>query len=316
MRKHLLQDFTEIYHLDLHGNVRKNPKLSGTTHNVFGIQVGVGVTIAIQCSKDMERKLYYYRVPELWHKTEKLAFLAEKKSIQNIDWQELQPDARHTWLTKGLHVEYATFLPIGTKEAKAGQGQFAQTIFKTFSLGVVTSRDEWIYDFDRSHLIGKTKHFIRNYNSEVFRWSQDQSVSSSIDSFVNNTSSFLKWTDRLKEALQKKQLLKFEEIKVRKALYRPFCKRYLYFDHLLNQRRYQQHIIFPTSATEGENVLLIVSDHAHRSPFSTFVSNMVADLHLLASTDGFQCFPFYTYAKDGSNRRENITDWSLAQFQA
>ena len=40
----LLQDFTDIYHLDLHGNVRKNPKLSGTTHNVFGIQVGVGIT--------------------------------------------------------------------------------------------------------------------------------------------------------------------------------------------------------------------------------------------------------------------------------
>lgn len=29
-----------------------------------------------------------------------------------------------------------------------------------------------------------------------------------------------------------------------------------------------------------------------------------------------QCFPFYTYDEDGSNRRENITDWALAQFQA
>ena len=28
-----------------------------------------------------------------------------------------------------------------------------------------------------------------------------------------------------------------------------------------------------------------------------------------------QCFPFYTYAEDGSNRRENITDWALAQFR-
>ncbi len=27
MRKHLLKDFNQIYHLDLHGNVRKNPKL-------------------------------------------------------------------------------------------------------------------------------------------------------------------------------------------------------------------------------------------------------------------------------------------------
>ena len=41
MRKHLTDDFDAIYALDLGGNVRKNPKLSGTTHNVFGIQVGV-----------------------------------------------------------------------------------------------------------------------------------------------------------------------------------------------------------------------------------------------------------------------------------
>src|SRR5207253_2675121 len=55
MRKDLLQDFTEIYHLDLHGNVRKNPKLSGTTHNVFGIQIGVGITIAISSSLHQTR---------------------------------------------------------------------------------------------------------------------------------------------------------------------------------------------------------------------------------------------------------------------
>ena len=49
MRKHLLQDFTRIYHLHLEGNVRHNPALSGTAYNVFGIQVAVGITIAIRC---------------------------------------------------------------------------------------------------------------------------------------------------------------------------------------------------------------------------------------------------------------------------
>lgn len=48
MRKQLAQDFDDIYILDLGGNVRKNPKLSGTTHNVFGIQVGVSITILIR----------------------------------------------------------------------------------------------------------------------------------------------------------------------------------------------------------------------------------------------------------------------------
>ena len=37
---------------------------------------------------------------------------------------------------------------------------------------------------------------------------------------------------------------------------------------------------------------------------------------LLALQGGSQCFPYYTYNEDGSNRRENITDWALARFRA
>ena len=48
MQKHLLRDFTRVYHIDLHGNVNKDRTLSGTQHNVFGIQVGVGITIAVR----------------------------------------------------------------------------------------------------------------------------------------------------------------------------------------------------------------------------------------------------------------------------
>jgi predicted helicase len=43
------------------------------------------------------------------------------------------------------------------------------------------------------------------------------------------------------------------------------------------------------------------------------MTNLIADLHL---TGDSQCFPFYIYNEDGTNRRENITDWALAQFQA
>src|SRR5579864_3144781 len=45
-------------------------------------------------------------------------------------------------------------------------------------------------------------------------------------------------------------------------------------------------------------------------------SNLVSDLHVVGGGANAQCFPYYTYAEDGSNRRENITDWALKQFQA
>jgi len=48
MRANLEKDFDAIYVLDLGGDVRRNPKLSGTTHNVFGIQVGVSVNVVVK----------------------------------------------------------------------------------------------------------------------------------------------------------------------------------------------------------------------------------------------------------------------------
>jgi len=316
MRKHLLQDFTQVYHLNLHGNVRKNPKLSGTTHNVFGIQVGVGITIAIRSSQHQTRIINYYRVPELWRRTEKLAFLKEKASVFGVDWQHLQPNAKHTWLSEGLQQEFMTYLPIGTKEARADHTFSSQTIFKMYSPGIMTSRDEWMYDFIKSKLIDKVQVLIRNYNSEVFRWSQEGATLSSIDNFVNNDSKFLKWTDRLKEALQKKQLLKFETQRLRMSQYRPFCKQVLYFDHLLNQRRYHQYIIFPTPVTEEENCAICLTNLGSEKPFMVLATNVIPDYHLVGAGAVTLCFPYYTYTEDGTNRRENITDWVLGQFQA
>jgi predicted helicase len=51
VRQHLAQDFDKVFVLDLGGNVRKNPKLSGTKHNVFGIQVGVSVNLFVRKRK-------------------------------------------------------------------------------------------------------------------------------------------------------------------------------------------------------------------------------------------------------------------------
>ena len=45
------------------------------------------------------------------------------------------------------------------------------------------------------------------------------------------------------------------------------------------------------------------------------MTNLVSDLHTLAASDSFQCFPFYSYDEDGTNRQENITDWALTEFR-
>jgi len=314
MRQHLLKDFTHVWHLDLHGNVRKNPKLSGTTHNVFGIQVGVGITIAIHKKASETRGLWYYRVPEDWRKERKLDFLNDTKNIAGIQWQELEPDAETSlWLTEGMRPEFGTFLPMGSKASKAGTTIAAETIFKTYSRGVATSRDDWAYDFDRDQLVEKMTRSIETYNTDVDRWKRRGTGLRLVDDFVTYDDTRLKWTLELKGHLKRETYATFAPAHLRSALYRPFTKNYLYFDPMLNTARYLHPYFFPTPASEAENSVIVAAGY-DRKGFSALMSHNIPDLNFYG--DPAQCFPLYTYAEDGSNRRENITDWALGQFQA
>ncbi|MBZ0279565.1 MAG: N-6 DNA methylase [Anaerolineae bacterium] len=331
MRKHLLKDFTHVYHLDLHGNVRQNPKLSGTTHNVFGIQVGVGITIAVRSSRvgasgpdaptqtldtpiKPPARLLYHRVPDDWRADQKLAFLTEKSAdpLQTVAWGELIPDARNTWLVPENADEFAAFIPIGSKATKAAKGQDAEAIFKTYGRGVATSRDEVAYDFSRDQLIREIQAQIEDYNAEVDRYKR-AGKPKDVDNFVKYDR--VKWSEGLKANLTRGNYAEYNERKVRLSLYRPFTKQHLFFDTLFNERRYQFPHIFPTAETEQENLIICLSGLGH-TVFSCLMSMHIVELKYANQGDGgTQCFPFYTYDEDGTNRRENITDWALKQFQ-
>ena len=60
-RKVVAQEFNEIWVMDLGGDVRGNPKLSGTTHNVFGIQAGVAISFLVKREKRKGCKVFYLR---------------------------------------------------------------------------------------------------------------------------------------------------------------------------------------------------------------------------------------------------------------
>ncbi len=257
-------------------------------------------------------KIYYARMDELWRKEEKLAYLEKLQHTGDVEWQELKPDKNHNWLTEGLENEFESFIAIGSKEVKKQKTQNPPVIFKLFSLGVASNRDEWMFSFCKNDLDKKIQKFIHNYNFEVNRYFAQQ-LRPNIESFLNTDCSFIKWTDRLKTALKNRDLLLFEESKIRNSLYRPFTQKLIYFDDLLNHRRYQQHLILPTPETEQENQVICLPGIGNRKAFGIFISKFVLALDF--AFEKAQCFPFYTYDEDGTNRRENITDWALEQYR-
>ena len=316
MRKHLAQDFDAIYILDLGGNVRQNPKLSGTTHNVFGIQVGVSVNLFIKRNSiktDLSpTKIFYARVDEFWRKEEKYNYLDSKGHYQNVDWQQITPDSRYTWFTEDLHAEFDTFIPMGTKEAKRVKKEVIDVVFKTYSLGVSTNRDAWVCNFNHNALTDNMNEMIETYNDQVFKWERRLDRDTEVDDFVISDDTKIKWSRNLKRELKRIRVAEYAEDKVRNLLYRPFTKSHLFFDRIMNDEVSQFPAIFPTPDTESENRVICVSSIGSNKPFQSLMVNAIPDLHL---TGDSQCFPFYTYDEDSTNRQENITDWALAEFR-
>ncbi len=315
MRKHLAADCDAIYILDLGGNARKGLKVSDA--NVFGIRVGVSINLFVKnkANPSGAPRLFYFRADELWNKTQKFDFLNERQHAGTIAWQTIQPDARHTWLTEGLHVEFDTFIPMGTKETRRQKVDSVGVIFQAYSTGISTGRDAWVCNFNRDILSENAKKIIENYNAEVARWAQRADRDAELDDFVKSNDTEIKWSRDLKAKLRRGRTARYAEHKVRTSLYRPFTKSYLYFDQTMDDVVSVFPTIFPTSETTVENRVIIVSDHGFRAGFNTLMANLIPDSHILAARDRFQCFPFYTYDEDGTNRRENITDWALTHFR-
>ncbi|MYH81843.1 N-6 DNA methylase, partial [Candidatus Poribacteria bacterium] len=267
MRKHLADDCDAIYVIDLGGNARKGLKVSNA--NVFGIRVGVSINLFVKKKGNLSEvpRIFYYRTDELWDKKQKFDFLKEYQHIGGITWKSIQPDARHTWITEGLHTEFETFIPMGSKEAKREKDEAIGVIFKTYSNGVKTNRDAWTYNFNQNVLTENMSQMIDNYNIEVARWAQRTDRDANLDNYVISDEAEIKWSSTLKQRLQSGQSAAFTDVKIRQSLYRPFTKLNLYFDRMMVDRVLVFPSIFPSLETETQNRVIIVSDHGFRAGF-------------------------------------------------
>jgi predicted helicase len=300
-RQVVADEFSDIYIIDLGGNVRVNPKLSGTTHNVFGIQTGIAVCFLVkQEDKDSRGdlriaptcKIFYARRPEFDTAKDKLQFLGVTK-FKEIDFSHAIPDKQNNWINQ-TNNNFDELIPLIDKDVKAGKSE--QAIFELFSSGIKTQRDEWVYDFSRKNLEDKMKFAVHVYQQTLEK--KDYADKKKI-----------KWDAELQRYAERKINKEFLDSSVVKSAYRPYTTKYLYFDRHFNGRTYQWFNIWDKS--DRDNQYITFQSFGSNRPFNCLATNCIAELHL---TGANQCLPLYRYDKSG-NRIDNITDWGLKQFQ-
>ena len=200
----MAQEFNEIYVVDLGGDVRENPKLSGTKHNVFGIQTGVAISFLVRRHNATGSRIHYGRRPEFETREEKLAFL-HNATLEKAAPELIRPDARSNWLDLATSVSTG-LLPLVAKATKGAQSRGEDAaIFRLFSLGIATNRDDWVYDKDLATLKKKVAFFISFYEAERKRW-KAAGRPPDITSWVRRD---IKWTSELEELLRADKPLKY-----------------------------------------------------------------------------------------------------------
>ncbi|MCL5103936.1 MAG: N-6 DNA methylase [Armatimonadetes bacterium] len=314
-RKHLMSDYTSVYHLDFKGNAHTSgERRQREGGNIFNdqIRVGVGITLLVRNQSAARRMIAYNAVCDYWRGEKKMTYLRSLTDLQSVPFRPLIPDANNTWLTEGLDDVFSTFTALGSKEGKAASVVEPETVFRVYGGGVKTNRDEWAYSFDIESLKEKATRFIINYNGEVDRWLRRSDRSIGVDDFVTYDDSLIKWSASLKSFLERGKYAEYQDDKCYSVLYRPFSKQYLIYDRLFVERVYQFPQFIPNHLSANENMIIAVNGIGNPGSFRCLLARGVVDLHLVGDT---QCFPFYTYNEDGTNRRENITDWALAQFR-
>ncbi len=336
LRKTLADEFSVIYVYNLRGNARTSgERRRKEKGNVFGS--GSRATVAIlllvrTADRTAGCEIFYRDIGDYLGKEQKLAIIASD-DLQSVVWSSVTPNEAGDWINQ-RDPSFLKYTPLGTKTKQAAK--LPITILDTYSRGLETSRDAWVYNYSRETLETVVARTIDAYNQQVDDFASyctDHSISQKdrkahVDDFVDTDPTRISWTGTLKNYLRRELKASYGHTKVRTAVYRPFCKQQVYFDKILNHSPGLTPLMYPMP--ESENYGFLVSGIGSWKSFAVLAVDMIPDVQLVANG---QFFARYRYeevvasgepdlfsrdgeAESGFRRIDNITDQALADYQA
>ncbi|MDR8371812.1 DEAD/DEAH box helicase family protein [Pseudomonas lactis] len=327
LRKCLAEEFSSIHVFHLRGNQRTSGELSRKEGGkIFdsGSRAPIAITLLVKNPEtDEHGRILFHDIGDYLSRKEKLEKIATFGSLAGIpDWQVITPDAHGDWL-KQRDDSFSDHIVLGDKKNEK------IAIFKIYSNGVKTNRDNWVYNYSKSNLIENIKCTVDFYNSELLRYSKSFSSAESgarplVEEFISFNDEKISWSRALREGVQRGRSIYYVDDALTIGVYRPFVKSNLYFHRSLINDVALIPKIFPGCGSK--NISITVTSKGAKS-FSAFIVGLIPDLNIMEA--GSQCFPLYFYdeaaqaSKDdlfaepiegGLRRRDAITDAGLAHF--
>ncbi|MGZ8247227.1 DEAD/DEAH box helicase, partial [Methylomagnum sp.] len=339
LRQCLAEEFSSIYVFHLRGNQRTSGELSRKEGGkIFGSGSRAPIAISLLVKKPkstLQGQIYFHDIGDYLKREDKLKRISDFSNVAGITeiggWQNIIPDQHGDWLNLRDN-SFNDFIVLGDKKSNAIK------LFENYSLGVVTNRDAWCYNFSEISIKNNMSRMIDFYNKEVKRFSVaheglDKKIrSEKVDNFIDTDPKKISWSVNLKQSLLSNRQGEMDTQCLTKSFYRPFTKQWLYRSRIFNHSLGQMPHIFPNSMDENR-VIIVKSRWGADSGQLALMTDKISSLQ---PDGGEQCFPLYLYhtpeespsdnpknadlfaepAKPERQRRDAITDEGLAHFQA
>ena len=295
-RKVAAGEFTDVYVLDLGSDVRRNPKISGTTHNVFGIQTGVAIGFFVRDKSRLgECNIHYARREDADVAADKLAYLREAM-MGEISFDGIAPDDKSNWLNQS-NSDFANLMPLANRQTKFARAtDDGQAVFGLFTNAMKSNRDDWVFDFDVHNLRDKALFFADTYNEFL-------------DNDAKSYDPIIKWSSTLQERFRRGERIVYNDANRIQTLFRPFVVKHHFAEVAMNDRLTQNHYEMFGNDLHQPNRAINVC--VNGKGFYVLATDKLVDYHFTGDT---QCLPLYRYTPEGE-RVSNITEWGLRQFR-
>ncbi|GHR45939.1 helicase [Helicobacter pylori] len=317
-RKCVAKEFAHLYVLNLRGNARtsgEERKKEGDGIFDSGSRATIAVIFFVKDKSVNNNTIHYYDIGDYLKREEKLNRLANFTDLDAIPFETITPNNKGDWINQ-REDEFDKLIPL--KRDKKLQND---SVFDIDSLGVVSGRDPWVYNFSKDALMQNVQKCIDTYNAdlkcfnEVFREAfkqrakgvkSDKPYKQLNDNEITTDKTKIAWTRALKqEFIKNKNLQESHKECIRLAMYRPFNKQWLYWDKNLNEEQSQLPKIFPNK--DAQNVVINTTIRN----FSALVSDAIPDIHFIGDA---KAYPLYYY-DDLGNCYYAISGYALNLFR-
>nr|WP_141680904.1 type ISP restriction/modification enzyme [Caryophanon tenue] len=289
------QEFNYVYIFNLRGDQKRTQgeqsKREGGKIFGSGSRTPAAITILVKDGSEVH-EIKYCDIGDYLTREEKLSKIESFTSIKNVEWTSIIPDENFDWINQ-RDAGYNSYISL------FNENEPKQSIYNRQLTGVSAARDVWVVGFDKNKVIENAKQFIDNYNSELLRLSDVSNPEEKL-SLANKAETFLKWSAKLNDLFKKNKELSLTG-KLVLTLYRPFVKKWIYWDNYLNER--------PSSyrgITDFMGDVIYMQGAGSKKDYSCIVTDILPNFQLIHNGKGFPRYASKDVFGPVSNLNANI----------